>query len=233
MPMRVPVSDRLLARSRTVLFHRDGLSWVVGGAGSGKTTVCDVLSARLDIPVYDMDAHIYGSYHGRFTHERHPVNEAWSKAPNGLAWLLDKSRDEFEGFNRGALPEYLDLLAEDLAATDPHSRVLIDGGICDPALLAQVIPPRRIVCLSRPGRSSEEIWTETGERRSMKEEIDRLPRPEDAWRTFLGFDDLITRAILRQCRENDIAVCPRGETGTAEELADRVARVLGILPGVA
>jgi hypothetical protein len=226
--MPFTVDTDLLARSRAALSQHERLYWVVGGAGSGKTTICQALSATLGIPVYDMDAQIYGAYHGRFTRERHPVNCAWSTSSDGLAWLLDMSWDEFYGFNRAALPEYLDLLAEDLDQTGPDGGVLIDGGICNPAILAQVIPSRRVVCLVCSGRSSREIWEETDERSSMKEAIFLLRNPEDAWRRFLEFDGRITRTILRECQEHDIPVCVRDQAEPVKGFAERVAGVLGI-----
>jgi hypothetical protein len=226
--MRFTVNSDLLAQSRDALLTRDRLYWVVGGAGSGKTTICRVLSARSGIPVYDMDGQIYGAYHGRYTQARHPVNRAWSTARDPLAWLLDMSWDEFDSFNQAALPEYLDLLAEDLDATTATASVLIDGGICNPALIAQVISPRQIVCLAAPDRSSAEIWSETDERKSMEEAIRQLARPEEAWRKFLEFDERITRTILKECQESSISVCPRGETESVDEFAERVASTLGI-----
>jgi hypothetical protein len=175
-----------------------------------------------------MDAHIYGAYHGRFTRERHPVNKKWSTAQDGLAWLLDKSWDEFDAFNQAALLEYLDLLSEDLDATNPSASILIDGGICNPALLVQAISPHQIVCLEIPERSSAAIWNETHERSSMKETIFQLAEPEKAWRTFLEFDKRITQTILKECQENNISVCPRGETESIDQFAERVGRVLGL-----
>ena len=226
--MQFILNNDLLTQSRASLFRRDRLYWVVGGAGSGKTTICQALSASFNIPVYNMDAHIYGAYHGRFTQERHPVNKAWSTAQDRLAWLLDMSWDEFDSFNQAALPEYLDLLAEDLDATKPSASVLIDGGICNPALVAQVISTRQIVCLAIPERSSAEIWKETDERSSMKEIIYQLMEPEEAWRKFLEFDEQITLTILKECQEHNISVCPRSEKESVDEFAERVAHVLGI-----
>jgi hypothetical protein len=226
--MPFTINNDLLIRSRAVLSKRNRLYWVVGGAGSGKTTICRTLSAQFNIPIYDMDEHIYGTYHGRFTQERHPVNRTWSMAQNGLAWLLDMSWAEFDNFNRAALAEYLDLLTEDIAAAEPDASLLIDGGICNPALIAQVIPTRQIVCLARPERSSAEIWQETDERNSMKEIVYQLPKPEEAWRRFLEFDHLITKTILKECQENQISVCLRNEADTVGEFAEKVANVLGV-----
>lgn len=227
--MRYTINPDLLTDARAALAGRNRLYWVVGGAGSGKTTICRALSARFDLPVYDMDAHIYGTYHGRFLPDRHPVNCAWSSAPDGLAWLLAMSWEEFNSFNQAALPEYLDLLAEDLASTDLNARLVIDGGISNPALLAQVISPHQLVCLAKPELSAANVWTEPGERSSMKETIDQLPKPEEAWRTFLEFDEQITRTIYRECQAHKIPVCSRGAAETVDELSARVAQSLGLL----
>jgi hypothetical protein len=221
--MRFTIDQHLLIRASAALAESGPLYWLVGGAGSGKTTICQVLAVRLGVPVCDMDAHIYGSYHGRFTLERHPVNTAWSTAPNGLGWLLDMSWDEFNGFNQAALPEYLDMLAEDLAAMEPHGGLLVDGGICNPALLAPAIPARQIVCLAAPNQSGAQTWEEPGVRRSMKEAIHQLDDPEARWSKFLEFDRRIRQTILDECQESGISICWWERGTSVEELAQRVA----------
>jgi hypothetical protein len=226
--MQFNLNYNLLAQSRTALARHDKTYWILGGAGSGKSTLCQALSAKLDLPVYDMDAHIYGTYHSRFTPERHPVNLAWSKSPDGLVWLLDMSWDEFNQFNQAAIPEYLHLLCEDIDAMSPNARLLIDGGICNPGILAQAFPASQIVCLAAPGLSSTEIWTETDERKVMQEIIFQLPNPKEAWRKFLEFDEKITHTILKECQESNIAVLSRSTTETVDALTERVANALGL-----
>jgi len=226
--MQFKIDFDLIARSRSILSEKERSYWIVGGAGSGKTTICRALSARFDIPVYDLDAHIYGEYHDRFSSDHHPVNKAWSSAQNGLAWLLGMSWDQFNRFNQAALPEYLDLLCEDLQMNEYASGVLIDGGISNPALAARGFPPGQMVCLAYPGHSSAEIWTGTPERRSMQEMVMQLPDPQAAWQRFLEFDEQITATILSECRENQVRVCIRSETESEDELADRVTGILGL-----
>lgn len=226
--MRFDVDTDQLAAARRVLANRDRLYWIVGGAGTGKTTVCQSLSARFGLPVYDMDAHIYGAYHARFTPERHPVNTAWANADNMLAWLLAMSWDEFDSFNRAALAEYVDLLAEDLAEQPRNAGMIIDGGICNPALLAEVVPSRQMVGLAAPWLSSRDIWESNEERAAMKEMIAQLPQSDAAWQTFLTFDEGITRTILAECSAAGIAICVRAATEPVADFAGRVGRVLGL-----
>jgi hypothetical protein len=226
--MKFIPNKELMSLARSSLSKRKGIYWIVGGAGSGKTTICRAISEKLNIAVYDMDEHVYGSYHGRFNPERHPVNTAWSKAQDPLAWLMVLTWEEFDEFNQAALPEYLDLLAEDLSAFDPAARMIIDGGICNPGLAVQALSPHQVVCLYRPNRSSADIWQENAERNSMKEVIFQLPDAEQAWQKFLEFDRRITQTILEECLENKIPVCIRKEGDSVEDLAGIVSDVLGI-----
>ena len=225
--MQFTVDKDLLNQSRAALFKRNNIFWIVGGAGSGKTTICQALSAKYNIPIYDMDAHIYGTYHGRFTQERHPVNKAWSTAQNGLAWLLNMSWDEFNSFNKAALSEYLSLLAEDLEELNRNNGLLIDGGIINPSLVTQVLPPNQIVCLAFPEHSNIKIW-ETAERLPMKETIYQLPNPEEMWQKFLEFDARINQEIEKESRESKIPICSRGVGMSIEEYTEQVANALRI-----
>lgn len=213
---------------KTISQHRQ-VYWVVGGAGSGKTTICQALAETYGLTVYDMDAHIYGEYHGRFTSQRHPVNSQWAAAPNGLAWLLALSGEQFAAFNQAAVAEYLDLLAEDLAFLPSDTPVLIDGGIVHPAAAAQVMPAQQIVCLVRPALTSAEIWSETEDRLGMKAMIDQLPHAEQAWQKFLQFDKQITQTILRESQAANIAVCTRAESDSIAAVAWRVADALNLV----
>lgn len=225
--MQFSINNNLLLQARATLSNRKNLFWIIGGAGSGKTTISRSLSAKFDVPVYDMDDHIYGTYHSRFTQERHPVNMAWSKSQNGLEWLLDMTWDDFNNFNQAAIPEYLSLLCEDINTMPADTRLLVDGGICNPAIVVQAFSSRQIVCLATPaGKSSIDIWRETDERKLMKEYIFQLSNPKEAWRKFIEFDEKITYTILKECQENNITVLSRSAMETVDELTERVANAL-------
>jgi hypothetical protein len=226
--MKFTINAQLLAEVQATLSKREDVYWLVGGAGAGKTTICQELAKQVNLVIYDMDAHIYGTYHQRFTAERHPVNTAWAKSENGLAWLLDMTWDEFNNFNQAALPEYLDLLVEDLENTNSDTKLLIDGGISNPALVSQVLPYHQIVCLAIPQQKWANVWEENEDRQAMKEFIYQLPEPEQAWQKFLEFDRKITQTILKEAEESEIAVCMRNETESIAEYTARVRQVLGL-----
>lgn len=227
-PTHFSIDKHLLADARASLSKREKLYWIVGGAGAGKTTICRAISAQNNIELYDMDAHIYGAYHGRFSPQKHPVNYAWSTAGSGLQWLLDMTWEEFNNFNQAAIAEYLNLLAEDLDLIPANECVLVDGGICNPAQIAKVIPTHQIVCLAVSERPSAEIWEANDERLAMKDAIFQLPDPEQLWRKFLEFDSQITRTILAESYENNIPVCTRRDQETIEEFALKVAQAVHI-----
>ena len=153
--MEFNVNPELLKHAHTLIRHRKNIYWLVGGAGSGKSTICKELAGQYGFVIYDLDAHIYGDYHGRFSATRHPVNSAWAAASNQLAWLLDLSWQEFNKFNQAALAEYTDLMAEDLSKIDLTQATLIDGGICNPALATKVIPTKQIICLANRSQNSQ------------------------------------------------------------------------------
>ena len=230
MPDRFVINDALLEAAKAKLANRPRVYWLVGGAGSGKSTICQALGNQFNLPIYDMDAHIYGDYHGRFSPTRHPVNSQWAAAPNGLAWLLEMSWAEFDAFNKAAVPEYLDLLVEDLEKLPLDAELLIDGGIVNTAVAAQAFPASQMVCLSRPGLTSSDVWQETPARLEMKAMFDYLPEPETMWQKFLEFDAKISQTILQESETANIPICVRSETDSVALLANRVAKTLHLCP---
>ena len=83
------INLELVDRAGEVLSVHPDIYWILGGAGSGKSTICAELSGMFSVPVYDMDEHIYGAYFARYRAERHPANTAWAAARDGMQWLLD------------------------------------------------------------------------------------------------------------------------------------------------
>ena len=221
------IDRTLLAQARQVLQAYPRVYWLLGGAGAGKTTLCQTLAEQDEVLIYDMDAHIYGSYHARFTPTQHPVNAQWQAAPNGLAWLLAMPWEVFKAFNQAALPEYLTLFGEDLAGYDPAIPLVVDGGLVNPALLAEALPASHIICLTNPGMESATLWEGSEARLQMKAMVTQLEAPENAWEKFLAFDAALTANVNAEAQTAGIPICSRLEHPTVSALAACVAAQWG------
>jgi len=217
------LNDALVEKARAALYTREHLYWIIGGSCSGKSTISRMLSDRTGIPIYDMDDHIYGSYMGRYTAERHPASTAWFSAPDPFAWVMSLSWEEFNSLNRATNAEYLDLLAEDLADIAYDRPFLIDGGITHPSVLTRVAPAERVFCVEVAPEHSARIWETAGDRLDMRDWIRALPDPEKMWRKFLFFDRMISQTIGVESRACAVRTFSRDEDMGVEKLASVVA----------
>jgi hypothetical protein len=222
------VDERLLAECRSAMADDPRVFWLVGGAGSGKSTIARAMHEDLGIGIFDMDARIYGSYHARFSPARHPASSAWSAAPDGLSWLLEMTWEEFDAFSRASLPEYLDLFVADLAAIDAASPIIVDGGVWTPALLARVVPSARILHLRGPYTDSLALWDQPGERSGMRDAILALPSGQERWSRFLDFGRRITHTIAVESEGTGIATCVWCESEAPSAVGARVCEMLGL-----
>lgn len=222
------INDQQWVTIRAVLAARPRLYFLIGGSCTGKTTLTQAIAAQYGLPIIDMDAHIYGDYHARFTAEQHPTNYAWATAENGLAWLLSKTWTEFDQFNADSNAEYLALLAEDLMAYDPQRPILVDGGFSKPGVLARFVPVAQMICVALPDGVSGRIWNEAEERRPMKEMVQQLTYPPDAWNRFLAFDAHMSQTMVAESEANGIRVICREADSTVAELLTQIVGHLNL-----
>ncbi len=223
--------DRALVREAALrLASARGLRWVIGGACSGKSTVCQIISRRTGVPVYDMDEHVYGRYMSRYSASRHPASTAWFKRGDGLRWVLSLSWETFDGLNRATSAEFLDLVAGDVAERYGDRPLLVDGGITHPSVLAAAVDPSRIACLAVDEAESRRIWEQDEARAGMRRAVERLPGVVDGWARFLTFNERMSATIEREAREQGIVVLARTAGGTAEEPSSILMRAWGLVP---
>lgn len=221
-------NQHMLDEIRAELAQCGPIFWVLGGSCSGKSTVCQAIGRKKSLPVYDMDAHIFDAYTGRYTRERHPAVTAWFGAENSLDWVISLGWDEFDSLNRAADVEYLDLFSEDMRQVDREFPLLVDGGVSHPSILSQVIPGDRIVCLDVDPETSAGLWNSHPERIGMKEMIFELPSPEEKWRRFLDYDRRISETLVEESRRVGIMIYRRQAATSVDQLADALIGHFGL-----
>ena len=224
------VDRALLREAAERLAPVRGLRWVIGGACSGKSTVCRTISRWTGTPVYDMDEHVYGRFMSRYSTSRHPASTAWFKRGDGLAWVLSLPWATFDDLNRATNAEFLDLVAQDLAERFGDRPLLVDGGITHPSVLAAAVDPARIACLTVADAESRRIWAEDDDRAGMRRAVAGLPGGAEQWATFLTFNERMSTTIDQEARQEGIAVFARAPGASVEELSREVMRGLGLEP---
>ncbi len=229
-PPTFEVDRALLRAAAERLAPVHGLRWVIGGACSGKSTVCRTISRWTGVPVYDMDEHVYGRYMSRYSASRHPASTAWFKRGDGLAWVLSLPWAAFDDLNRATNAEFLDLVAQDLGECFGDRPVLVDGGITHPSVLAAAVDPTRIACLTVDDAESRRLWAEEEDRAGMRRAVEGLPDGAERWATFLTFNERMSATIDREAREQGISVVARAPGASAEALSRRVMEALGLEP---
>lgn len=222
------VNAALPENARRALAERKRIYWILGGACSGKSTLCRALSVQSNIPIFDMDAHIYDAWQSRFDAACHPANHAWHESPNGLQFLLDLDWEQFDAFNAASNAEYLDLFAQEMQAFKADAPLLVDGGLSKPSVLAQVLPARQIACLAIPENLGTEIWQSAPDRQFMQDMIRQLPDGNTLWEKFLYFDRLLSRTMIQECQVNGIRVFERTKETSVEESVQAVVKLFEI-----
>lgn len=218
------LNHELLTSLRAEPARFDNVYWVIGGACSGKSTVCQAIAAQHSISLYDMDEHSFGDYIGRYTWDRHPASKSWFSAENPLEWVLSLSWPEFNDLYRAANLECLDLFAEDLRADPPSGPVLVDGGITHPSVLAQILPAARIFCIGVDSQTSADCWNQDPARAPMKEMVVKLDNPNADWPKFLEFDRFISATIIDESEMAGVEVQYREGGLPVAELAATILK---------
>jgi hypothetical protein len=218
--------QRLLDKAKQQLHNRTGLFWLIGASCAGKSTVARLLAQRQGVDLYDMDEAVFGRY--QFRADRHPATTAWFSAGDPLGFMLALSWAEFDALYRAANAEYLDLLADDLVARSADQVIILDGGITHPSLLAQVVPPARVACLSAPDAVRAQVWQSAPERTEMMGAIQAMPNRDAMWATFLQYDQRLAANLVDESLQCGIRVFDRADYPAADDLATAVGLHFGL-----
>ena len=218
----------LLKKASRILAEYQNVYWIIGGACAGKSTLCKTIATEKNIPIYDMDEHIFGKYMGRYEPKRHPASKAWFSAENPLDWILSLSWSDFDSLNRAANAEYLDLFAEDIKTYAAQDFLLVDGGISYPSILAQSFPVQNIACLHLPTNESKTLWENSSERKPMKDMILGLPDGPKKWETFLFCDKKIAEISAKESERQNIKIFFRDRETSVRQLATDVLNYFGV-----
>ena len=222
------VDESLIEEASQKLASRSELYWIIGGSCSGKTSLCNSISGRTGISVYDMDKYAYRVYMGRYSRSRHPASSAWFKRTDGLEWVLSLSWYDFNKLNRAVNAELLDLFSQDICENYGDCPLLVDGGITHPSVLTAVVEQKRIACISIEDAESRRIWETDESRSGMRKAIKGLPEGRKVWEKFLGFNKRMSETINKEAVEQGISVFERDPESSAEDVSGTVMKGLGI-----
>lgn len=223
-----PVDEALLASTADRLCAHPRLRFVLGGAGTGKSSVCLYLQESIRVAVIDMDTRIYGAWGDEWDRTRHPATHAWMAAADPLAWQLALEPEAFLQFHAAATGEALDLLVEELGGIDDTDPTLVDGGFGSLAVVARAVPPASIVCLALPPGRSEAVWTADPGRREFLEMVAAVETVPDPLTRFLALDAALSERMVSDAHAAGAAVIERPRGEPVDLTADRIAEVLGL-----
>lgn len=226
--MKFRVDMELLESVKAKLENRSNIFWLVGGSCSGKSTISRMMEEKFDYIRYDMDEYIFAKYMDRYSKEIHPANSAWFGAENPLDWALSfPNWEQYNEFNMTSMVEQLSLFCEDMELMDKDKKIVVDGGITNPDILAKVLNKNKICCLNIEDELCRRIWSKDESRLVMKDMIYELPSPDYKWNKFLELNDLINKQMETECRDNDINIIFRGEEELAEAVLENVMNAFG------
>lgn len=213
---------------KSKLANNSNVFWLVGGSCSGKSTISKLMEDKFGFVRYDMDEYIFGEYMDRYSVELHPANSSWFGAENPLEWALSfPNWEQYNLFNMTSMVEQLSLFCEDIEKMDKNKKIIVDGGITNPDILAKVLNKNQICCLKVEDELCRNIWSRDENRLLMKDMIYELSSPEYKWNKFLKLNDRINKQMELECKANHISIIFRSEEEPSEMVLEKVINIFG------
>ena len=198
--------------------------WIGGGSGAGKSTIARHLAARHGMRVHDTDDAM-AEHARRTTPDDAPRLHRFAAMSMDERWVHRSPRAMLESFHwfHG---EGFDLIVEDLLRL-PREPVVVEGFRLLPRLVAPLLAERahavwllptpefRAAAFARRGGSASGFLARTGD-------------PERALRNVLARDALFTDELRAETARLALPAIEVDVAMEESELADRVARQLGL-----
>jgi hypothetical protein len=198
--------------------------WIGGGSGAGKSTIARRLATDHGLRVYDTDAAM--ADHGtRISSEDAPYLTAFKAMDMNERWVNRDPVTMLETFHwyRG---EGFDLIVEDLLELTGEAGVIAEGFRLLPHLVAPMLaaPGHAVWLLPTPEFRAAAFR----DRDPARDFTQRTGDPERAQRNLAERDRLFTGRLAEEVRRLGLPAIEVGTTMTEDELARRVAEMLGL-----
>lgn len=198
--------------------------WIGGGSGAGKSTVARRLAAQHGLRLLATDE-VMPDHGSRMTADDSPYLTEFAAMDMDERWVNRSPQAMLETFHwfRG---EGFGLIVEDLARLPAGPGVIVEGFRLLPSLVKPLlaVPGQAVWLLPTP----EFRWAAFGSRGSAWEIARKTSNPEKALRNLLERDRMFTECLAAEAGQLGLRVIEVDTPMTEDDLAEQVARALGI-----
>jgi 2-phosphoglycerate kinase len=215
------ISEHAVPALRERLRH---VYWIGGGSGAGKSTIARRLAARHGLRLYATDG-VMADHARRSTHADSPFLSEFAAMDMDERWVSRSPEAMLETFHRFR-GEGFGLIVDDLLRLPAQPAVIAEGFRLLPRLVGPLLAvPGHAVWLL-PTHAFRRAAVES--RGSLWEIARKTSDPGAALRNLLERDRMFTDRLRGDAERIGLRVIEVGIAMTEDDLAERVARALGL-----